>query len=1221
MAAELKYRKHFKLADDVKLDSSQVKMFVSVDEEPVNSDSDSESEEVSEPKHESQPDNTTSANITPNNSQPLEKVVALLPMAGQDNISDQNRLVRIQNPSAKSDDWNKVGISQKFRCNVRITKPNESRKKVPYLPSDNSKKNGVAMNFSIKSHGLAPKLSLSVEYHRNEHALSANEIHVPRHEGSIDFSFGHVYKDANDTSTEPNQIMNLEVKYGSEHKSALVEFNTTGAIADSLKCINDYPEPHLHPRVKRMRPRGDEVKLTKKLVSLTRILENEVYHVSIKIQPNSKDIDAHKAGNRNSVDDLLDMLPHKNNLSAGPAVSDNVVPPSAEDTSAATPPEGQTVASTEETPAAPLEDRAVFPLSVEHAMTVLPYEQYRNAIHKPLVQHGKMPTPSTVFDKHHPCLPMPALPVFRDADEGSIVISNSAHTQSVEREFILKALAIDPHKVQLLTLGDAVLLAVRWDKRLRAGLSSDERITYPNGTIIDFKIHSAQALEAAANNPKPHYAKGLVIGNSFGVSCDMLCLVLKKKAVEFAGMTSPLHSASNAASYHACLSSQSDDHVCASIINAAATTYARGSWVTEQWPVLLNDGGVLPTRDYISQSRCSPDEWTDAFRKLKEPKGKPWNRRQIQFIDTFLKAQGGMALCTGPGGAGKTELMMQLIAFVLRTGSRAVVTGMKHDTLDMIVEKFVEMFPEMEPPLRAYTPSSEDLMDEKTTWVTTDDREMLILEMARTDLNENKDRRSHLKMTYSIQHKVIQNSTRTDMPPMVKQIPSGLENGVSVFNDPTQYDYRQIFREGFAALPEHSPSDSEYWTEDRARLFKYVYAVLRAEAIQNAPFLVSTMVGLKNREISQNFSLDHNIARFDDEAQACEEGVSLIGAALCHWSKNVKTWAMFGDYKQSGVICLTGQGQENTVDVFHEQSRISLFSRLEKAGHPVVHLNTQQRLPQLFFTPLNELHYDMQITTSSSLKRPLRENTTLLGEIAGRSQKEIALQTDAQRRMLLVQVDSPTMKARDSPSRANPGFAAYVVDVVLPALQGVVWRLFYKLRRDGWSRLELPKLYTIDTAHGREADFVIFDVVNDTREGFLSDKTRMCLAASRAKQQMLWVTGDCSEIPTDTKTKYYRDSSDGDKIKQVTVSRPLLHWKKYFEDKKCTHQTAPPAFEVPTDLAYFGDDLDTVKVETGTSGEVSAPIDDSAQFSTGDAAVWPAGDALISGEDFGGDFW
>jgi hypothetical protein len=62
------------------------------------------------------------------------------------------------------------------------------------------------------------------------------------------------------------------------------------------------------------------------------------------------------------------------------------------------------------------------PSTVKHAMTVPPYSQYRNANNKPRVQHGQMPAPSAVYDKHHHCLPMPMLPVYRDADEACIVL-------------------------------------------------------------------------------------------------------------------------------------------------------------------------------------------------------------------------------------------------------------------------------------------------------------------------------------------------------------------------------------------------------------------------------------------------------------------------------------------------------------------------------------------------------------------------------------------------------------------------------------------------------------------------------------------------------------------------------------------------------------------------------------------------------------------------------
>jgi hypothetical protein len=83
----------------------------------------------------------------------------------------------------------------------------------------------------------------------------------------------------------------------------------------------------------------------------------------------------------------------------------------------------------------------------------------------------------------------------------------------------------------------------------------------------------------------------------------------------------------------------------------------------------------------------------------------------------------------------------------------------------------------------------------------------------------------------------------------------------------------------------------------------------------------------------------------------------------------------------------------------------------------------------------------------------------------------------------------------------------------------------------------------------------------------------MCVAASRAKKQMLWITGNLSEVKTDETIRYYRDSDAGDTIKEVAIYRPLLHWKKYFESKKCTHQATPPESEVPGDLAFDGDDF------------------------------------------------
>lgn len=79
----------------------------------------------------------------------------------------------------------------------------------------------------------------------------------------------------------------------------------------------------------------------------------------------------------------------------------------------------------------------------------------------------------------------------------------------------------------------------------------------------------------------------------------------------------------------------------------------------------------------------------------------------------------------------------------------------------------------------SHAASGEHVCNGSDTWVTTSEGEMLILEMARADLTENKDKRSHLKTTQSIQHKVIQNSMKTDMSSMLKQIPQ-MQTGCSI---------------------------------------------------------------------------------------------------------------------------------------------------------------------------------------------------------------------------------------------------------------------------------------------------------------------------------------------------------------------------------------------------------------------------------------------------------
>lgn len=303
-----------------------------------------------------------------------------------------------------------------------------------------------------------------------------------------------------------------------------------------------------------------------------------------------------------------------------------------------------------------------------------------------------------------------------------------------------------------------------------------------------------------------------------------------------------------ATTYKASLTSKIANNSRAAMINAVAKTYARESWVTERWPALLNDGGYLAPRNLLASVTCSPlslarlchliasvtcsrEQWTRALQTLDN--AHHWTKEQRAHINSFLKAPGGMALVTGSSGAGKTEVMLHLIRFCLQVGIKVIVAGVKPATLDLIVVKYMAKFPNEELPLRAYTASIESLTTETTEWQSYEN-ELFALDLACAELAENNNKRSRLLLTNSIQHRVIENTTRTDMPEMKRRIPSGSENGEPIYSDQTLYDFRQIFREGLAAREEHLFSDEEYWKDekDRFRSFKYAYAALRVEVIK-----------------------------------------------------------------------------------------------------------------------------------------------------------------------------------------------------------------------------------------------------------------------------------------------------------------------------------------------------------------------------------------------------
>ncbi|KAI5269545.1 hypothetical protein E4T47_06990 [Aureobasidium subglaciale] len=916
-AAELKYREKFKLSPDAKVDPENFKSAFTIDSSPL-VDYHFESDAEDEPK----PKKDESQGTTPTGDTPaVEDVILMYPVAGVDPIGTAI-IARIQHPAEKSKDWKKVHSSDKFRCKIKAINPNARWSKQPFHPTKACNENGVALTFSIVSQDLAPRIRLTLDLTRNEQAADAEGHQVPAHTGYVDFMFGRVFTDPNDSSKTPNQISNLKYKYGHDDNVALINFSTTGATSNNLKCLIDYDneeEGRAHNRVHNIRLTQAEKEMVKYLCQLTYIPKGKTRDITIMIRPGAKEKESHKNGTHNAIDDMLDKLPFDGSV------------------------------STEK----------------KHSMTVLPFDQYRNNSTKPRVQHNQMPLPCEVYDEHHPCLPMPSVAAWPDADIASITLANSVYVQHIETKVILDALKSKLQKVKLLTLGDMVLIAVTWDKQVLAGLSTDERITYPLGTQIFFSVHNARTKAAASDDVKPHKAFGNVINNVYNVHCDVLVAIQNKKAEDFLGMTSPLRSVKDAVSYWAGLEAKVNDSSCKAMINAVLTTYARSSWVTAHNPALLNDGAALALRDLANSVTCTEEVWNQAKHELMTAHS--WNKGQLAHIDQIMHAPGGMALLTGSSGSGKTEVMCHIMAFVLRLGFSVICTGMKHATLDLIAKKFENKFPQLETPLRAYNPTSESLSIQEPVFAASDESDLLALDMIRAELAEHKKKRTRLQSGNSIQHRVLQNMKRTDMPEMIVMIPSGSECGIPVYADKTLHNFRQIFKDGLEAREEHPFSDKEFWTDERMKLFKSAYEALRAEVIQNSKMLVTTMLNAYNKEVSQNFSQNTLCIRFDDEAQACAEQPSLIPSSICRYSKNIILWCMYGDLKQSGVINLTGKNFDNTVDVFYKQSDMSLFLRLNLMGHPVIDLRYQWRQNEHLFEMLNELHYHMSIITTGNM--------------------------------------------------------------------------------------------------------------------------------------------------------------------------------------------------------------------------------------------------------------
>ena len=251
--------------------------------------------------------------------------------------------------------------------------------------------------------------------------------------------------------------------------------------------------------------------------------------------------------------------------------------------------------------------------------------------------------------------------------------------------------------------------------------------------------------------------------------------------------------------------------------------------------------------------------------------------------------------------------------------------------------------------------------------------------------------------------------------------------------------------------------------------------------LANADIIAGTLSSLGSRVMTDYLlQADHS---FDtciiDEAAQCTEPSTMIPLRY-----GCKKLVLVGDTQQLPATVLSSKANARGLGV-------SLFERLERAGHEKIMLNVQYRMHPMIRQFPSEYFYENKLIDAPNACHMDCSSPLILYDLmhsreesSGNSYKN-EIEIDFIIKLLLTNLD---------------GWQNQSVAVITP-YKAQLHRLKQELQTNKIERVEVT---TIDGFQGREKDVIIFSSVRSNRAniGFLCDHRRLNVAITRSKQQL-----------------------------------------------------------------------------------------------------------------------